>query len=61
MSTTPRHPITGLALIQPTACLVTDEDAVTLARAEAMCRSHWLREQSVAADNDNARADEQVA
>ena len=56
MSTIPRHLITHLALLQPTQCLVTDEDLLTLAQAEAMFRGHWQREQRAAAGNDNDRA-----
>ncbi len=38
MTTRPLHPHTGLALTQPEHCLVTDEDLVILASAEAMFR-----------------------
>ena len=56
MSTTPRHPVTHLVLVQPTHCLVTDADLDSLARAEAMFRGHVLWEQRAAAGNDNDRA-----
>ncbi len=36
----PLHPVTGLVLVQPTDCLVTDADMVALARAEGMFRHH---------------------
>lgn len=43
------HPTTGLAVAQPTDCLVTDEDLVVLARAEAMYLAHLEAERVRAA------------
>lgn len=46
-------PHTGLAAAQPRHCLLTDDDLVRLAGAEAMFRGHWeaerLRESLAAA------------
>ena len=40
------HPDTGLALVQPRDCLVTDEDLVALATAEAMFRGQMEAERA---------------
>ena len=54
MSTThrPLHPATGLVLIQPEGILVTDEDLVTLATAEAMFRGRMAVETTQATFED---------